>query len=81
MALLIIEASRLHSNTPHRVRLLWTSDQLNAVRSTSQHIILTRDGEIAMPLAGFEPTISASEWPQTHALDRADFVEYYFTEI
>ena len=23
------------------------------------------------PSAGFEPTIPASEWPQTHALDRA----------
>ena len=25
----------------------------------------------SMPLAGFEPTIPASEWPQTHALDRS----------
>ena len=25
-----------------------------------------------MPLMGFEPTISAGERPQTHALDRAD---------
>ena len=24
-----------------------------------------------MPLAVFEPTITASEWPQTHALDRS----------
>jgi hypothetical protein len=24
-----------------------------------------------MPLAGFEPAIPESEWPQTHALDRA----------
>ena len=24
-----------------------------------------------MPLAGFEPTIPASEWLQTHALDHA----------
>jgi len=24
-----------------------------------------------MPPAGFEPTISASEWPLTYALDRA----------
>ena len=24
-----------------------------------------------MPLAGFEPAIPTSEWPQTHALDRA----------
>jgi hypothetical protein len=27
--------------------------------------------QTSMPLAGFEPAISASEWPQTHALDRA----------
>jgi hypothetical protein len=27
-----------------------------------------------MPPAGFEPAIPASEWPQTHALDRADTV-------
>ena len=25
-----------------------------------------------MAPAGFEPTISAGEWPQTYALDRAD---------
>jgi hypothetical protein len=25
-----------------------------------------------MPPAEFEPTIPASEWPQTHALDHAD---------
>ena len=24
-----------------------------------------------MPLVGFEPTISAGEWPQAYALDRA----------
>ena len=24
-----------------------------------------------MPTVGFEPTISAGEWPQTYALDRA----------
>jgi hypothetical protein len=24
-----------------------------------------------MPSTGFEPAIPASEWPQTHALDRA----------
>jgi hypothetical protein len=79
--LLIVEASRLHSNSSHMVRLLWTSDQLYAVTSASQHITLKRDREIAMPLAGFEPTISASEWPQTHALDRAAFAQYYFMEI
>jgi hypothetical protein len=32
--LLIIEAARSHSDTPHRVRLLWTSDQPDAEAST-----------------------------------------------
>jgi len=41
--LLIIEASRLHSGTPHSVRLLWTSDQPNAETSTWQHVTLERD--------------------------------------
>jgi hypothetical protein len=27
--------------------------------------------QTSMPLAGFESTISAGEWPQTYALDRA----------
>ena len=69
--LLVIEASRSHSDTPHSVGLLWTSDQPNAETSTWQHTTLTRDSA-CMPLAGFEPTIPASEGPQTHALDRAD---------
>jgi hypothetical protein len=40
---LIIEASRSHSDTPHSVVLLWTSDQLVAETSTWQHTTLTRD--------------------------------------
>jgi len=35
--LLIIEASRSHSDTQHAVRLLWTSDQRDAETSTWQH--------------------------------------------
>jgi len=37
-----------------------------------------------MPSVGFELTISASEWPQTHALDRAAtgtgfvYVSYFY---
>ena len=31
----------------------------------------TQKRQITMPPAGFEPTIPASEWPQTDALDRA----------
>jgi hypothetical protein len=41
--LLIIEASRSHSDTPHSVGLLWTSDQPDAETSTWQHTTLTRD--------------------------------------
>ena len=41
--LLFIEASRLHSDTPHLVGLLWTSDQPDADTSTSQHTKLTTD--------------------------------------
>jgi hypothetical protein len=41
--LLIIEASRSHSDTPHSVGLHCTSDQLVAETSTWQHTTLTRD--------------------------------------
>jgi len=59
--LLIIEDS--HSDTPHSVGLLWTSDQPDAVISTWQHTLLPRG------IVGIEPTIPASERPQTHDLD------------
>jgi len=35
--LLIIDAPRSHSDTPHSVELLWTSDQPDTENSTSQH--------------------------------------------
>jgi hypothetical protein len=41
--LLIVEASRSHSDTPQPVELLWTSDQPVAESSTWQHTTLTRD--------------------------------------
>jgi hypothetical protein len=41
--LLIVEASRSHSDTSHSVGLLWTSDQPDAQTSTWQHTTLTRD--------------------------------------
>ena len=31
----------------------------------------THNRQISLPPVGFEPTISAGEWPQTHALDRS----------
>jgi hypothetical protein len=43
LGLLIVKASRSHSNTPHSVGLLWTSDQPVAETSTWQHVTLTRD--------------------------------------
>ena len=39
--LLIIESSRLHSDTSHSVGLLWTSDQPDEETSTWQHKIIT----------------------------------------
>jgi len=41
--LLINKASRSHSDTPHTVGLLCTSDQPDAETSTWQHTTLTRD--------------------------------------
>jgi hypothetical protein len=56
--------SRIHTqDTPRSVGLLWTSDQPDAVISTWQHTSLTRG------MVGIEPTIPASERPQTHDLD------------
>jgi hypothetical protein len=40
---LIIEASRSHSDTPHWAGLLWTSDKPDAEASTCQHTTLTGD--------------------------------------
>jgi hypothetical protein len=67
--LLINEASRSHSDNPNSVRLLWTRDQPDA------NLYLTtpnsQKAHTSMPPAGFEPSIPASDRPQTHALDRA----------
>jgi hypothetical protein len=42
-SLLFIETSRSHSDTPHTVGLLWTSDEPDAQNSTWQNTTLTRD--------------------------------------
>jgi len=42
-SVLIIKALWSHSDTPHSIGLLWTSDQPNAQTSTWQHTTLTRD--------------------------------------
>jgi hypothetical protein len=64
-------SSRLndHTDTPHSVGLLWTSDQPNAETSTWRHTTLKR--RTSVPQAGFEPAIPAREQPQTQALDHA----------
>jgi len=49
----------------HSVRPLWMRDQHDTETSTWQHTTLARDRLV------FEPAISASERPQTDALDRA----------
>jgi hypothetical protein len=65
--LLIIEASRSHSDTPHSVGLLWTKNQPVAEISKPN----TRKTQTSMPPVGFEPAIPKSERPQTYALYRA----------
>jgi len=39
--LLVVEGLQSHSDTPHSIGLLWTSDQLVAQTSTLQHSVLT----------------------------------------
>ena len=44
-----------------------------SARRTDLYLTLhnTHNGQTSILLVGFEPTISAGEWPQTYALDRA----------
>ena len=67
--LLIVEASRSHSGTPHSVGFPWTSDQPDADLYLTIHN--TQKRQTSMPQAGFEPAVPASERPQTDALGRA----------
>ena len=64
-SLLIIEASRLHSDTLQSVGLLWTNDQPDAEISTVT--TYNKTDRHPCPPAGFEPTIPVSERPETHA--------------
>ena len=68
--LLIVEASRSHSETPNSVELLWMCDQPDAETSTEQLTTLTRDG-YPCHRRDSNPAIPATELLQTHALDRA----------
>jgi len=67
---LIIEALRSHSDTPHSVGLLWTSDQPVSETSTCQHTTPHKRKTSIVP-AWFELTIPAKEQSQTHAVDCA----------
>jgi hypothetical protein len=70
--LLTVEASRSHSDTPHSVGLLWTSDQPDA--ETSELYLTAHDThkrQTSVSPLGFEPTNPSSVRPQTHTLDRA----------
>jgi hypothetical protein len=69
--LLVIEASRSHSDTHHTRydssgRVISPTHRL--LPDNTQH---SGERETSMSPAGFEHTIAASERPQTHALDRA----------
>jgi hypothetical protein len=55
---------------PHAVGLLWTSDQSDEERSLPDNTQHVQEADIHAPV-GFEPTIPASERPQTRALDGA----------
>jgi len=57
--LLIIEDSRSHSDTPHSIVLLWTSDQPDA----DLNAFNTQKRQTSMPPSGFDPTFPASERP------------------
>jgi hypothetical protein len=67
--LLIIEALRSHSDTPHSVGLLWTSDQPIAETSAWQHTTLTRHRHPCLRRDS-NPQSQQAQRLQTHALDR-----------
>ena len=62
-SLLVHEVSRSHTTTHN-------SRTQRPLPDYTQHTTLATD-KYPCPRAGFEPTISAAERPQTYALDRA----------
>ena len=66
--LLIFDALCSHSDTPHKIGVLWTRDQPDSDTSTWQN---THSRQTSMPSAEFEPAVPASDRPQTDALDHA----------
>jgi hypothetical protein len=69
LGLFNIEASRLHSDTPRSVGLLWTCDQLVTETNICQNTTVTK---ICMFPAVFETIIPEKERPQTQVLGRAE---------
>ena len=68
--LLILEVFYItHNDTPQSVGLLWTSDQARR-RDLYLTTHNTHNRQTSVPPVRFEPTITAGERPQTHALDR-----------
>ena len=63
------EVSRSHTTTHHSRTPLdeWSARRRDLHLTTHN----TRNRQTSMPPVGFEPTISAGEWPQTYTLDRA----------
>jgi len=62
--LLITEASRSHSDTPHLVEILWTSDQSDAETCTWQQTALTRDNHAPGGIRSRTPNKRATEDPR-----------------
>jgi hypothetical protein len=90
--LLIIDASRSRSDTPHSVGLLWTSDQPDTeISSCSKHTTFTTDKTSRFP-AGFEPVTASGRRPTPYTArpmgwtlttfsftdDDDDYYYYYF---
>ena len=78
--LLIIEASRSHSDTPHSVELLWTSDQSHA----ETFYLITHNNrrrQTSMPPAGLEPALPGSEGPQTLYIEGAVTIRNHLNHI
>ena len=67
--LLTVKPSRSHSDTPHSVGLLWTSDQPVAETSTRQHTTLTKDRH-PRPRRDSNPQSQQASGRRPHGLDR-----------
>ena len=68
----IIKPTGSYSDIPQSVGLLWTSDQADAKTSTWPYTTINKNKRRTIhDPEGFEPTVQASERPQTYAFERA----------